>query len=129
MAAAAAQNARTASAASSVSRRLQADRSGDAFTSGPVLSIDGEAEDLRQAAQGQGYRGPRDLGFPPENGDIVAARGSAAPRRRCIAHSLIVSEGAMNATLDLLRSRRSVAPHLLGGPGPTAEELEALLTI
>jgi nitroreductase len=35
----------------------------------------------------------------------------------------------MNATLDLLRSRRSVAPHLLGGPGPTAEELEALLTI
>ena len=41
----------------------------------------------------------------------------------------MVSEGAMNATLDLLRSRRSVAPHLLGGPGPTSEELEVLLTI
>lgn len=35
----------------------------------------------------------------------------------------------MNATLDLLRSRRSVAPHLLGEPGPTPQELEALLTI
>ena len=38
----------------------------------------------------------------------------------------------MNATLDLLhllRTRRSVAPHLLGQPGPTPEELEALLTI
>ena len=35
----------------------------------------------------------------------------------------------MNETLDLLRSRRSVAPHLLGPPGPTPEELEALLAI
>jgi nitroreductase len=35
----------------------------------------------------------------------------------------------MNATLDLLSTRRSVAPHLLGGPGPTGAELEALLTI
>jgi nitroreductase len=35
----------------------------------------------------------------------------------------------MNATLDVLRTRRSVAPHLLGEPGPTAAELEALLTI
>jgi nitroreductase len=35
----------------------------------------------------------------------------------------------MNATLDLLRTRRSVAPHLLGEPGPTPAELEELLTI
>jgi nitroreductase len=35
----------------------------------------------------------------------------------------------MNATLDLLSTRRSVAPHLLGDPGPTDAELEALLTI
>jgi nitroreductase len=35
----------------------------------------------------------------------------------------------MNETLDLLRRRRSVAPHLLGEPGPTADELETLLTI
>ena len=35
----------------------------------------------------------------------------------------------MNATLDLLRTRRSVAPHLLSEPGPNPEELEALLTI
>ena len=35
----------------------------------------------------------------------------------------------MNDTLELLRTRRSVAPHLLGGPGPTADELEQLLTI
>jgi nitroreductase len=35
----------------------------------------------------------------------------------------------MNATLDLLRTRRSVAPHLLGDPGPTAAELEAILSI
>lgn len=35
----------------------------------------------------------------------------------------------MNATLDLLRTRRSVAPHLLGDPGPTGAELDALLTI
>jgi len=35
----------------------------------------------------------------------------------------------MNETLELLRTRRSVAPHLLGPPGPTAEELNLLLTI
>ncbi len=35
----------------------------------------------------------------------------------------------MNDTLELLRTRRSVAPHLLGGPAPTAAELEQLLTI
>jgi nitroreductase len=35
----------------------------------------------------------------------------------------------MNDTLELLRTRRSVAPHLLGPPGPTAEELDLLLTI
>ena len=35
----------------------------------------------------------------------------------------------MNEVLDLLRTRRSVAPHLLAEPGPTADELNALLTI
>jgi len=35
----------------------------------------------------------------------------------------------MNETLDLLRTRRSVAPHLLADPGPTAAELDLLLTI
>ena len=35
----------------------------------------------------------------------------------------------MNDTLELLRTRRSVAPQLLGEPGPTAEELDLLLTI
>jgi len=35
----------------------------------------------------------------------------------------------MNETLELLRTRRSVAPHLLDGPPPTAEELDLLLTI
>lgn len=35
----------------------------------------------------------------------------------------------MNETLDLLRRRRSVAPHLLGPPGPTGDEVEVLLTI
>ncbi|MDB5592767.1 nitroreductase [Enterovirga sp.] len=35
----------------------------------------------------------------------------------------------MNDPLDLLRSRRSVAPHLLTGPGPGEAELETLLTV
>jgi nitroreductase len=35
----------------------------------------------------------------------------------------------MNATLDLLRTRRSVPPLRLDGPGPDAAELDALLTI
>ncbi|HEX2172525.1 MAG TPA: nitroreductase [Dehalococcoidia bacterium] len=35
----------------------------------------------------------------------------------------------MNETLELLQTRRSVAPHLLGEPGPTAKELDLLLTI
>jgi nitroreductase len=35
----------------------------------------------------------------------------------------------MNETLRLLSTRRSVAPHLLGEPGPTEAELETLLTI
>ena len=35
----------------------------------------------------------------------------------------------MNATLDLLRARRSVPPHLLAGPGPDEGELETLLTV
>jgi nitroreductase len=39
------------------------------------------------------------------------------------------SEAMMNKALDLLRTRRSVAPHLLGEPGPTAAELNDLLTI
>ncbi|HEY7383082.1 MAG TPA: nitroreductase [Beijerinckiaceae bacterium] len=35
----------------------------------------------------------------------------------------------MNETLQLLRTRRSVAPHLLGDPGPGAQEIDTLLTI
>lgn len=35
----------------------------------------------------------------------------------------------MNETIDLLRRRRSVAPALLGEPGPSADELDALLAI
>ncbi|ACL61945.1 nitroreductase family protein [Methylobacterium nodulans] len=35
----------------------------------------------------------------------------------------------MNATLDLLRTRRSVPPAMLTGPGPTAEDLAAILTV
>jgi nitroreductase len=35
----------------------------------------------------------------------------------------------MNEALHLLRTRRSVAPHLLGEPGPTAAELNDLLTM
>ncbi|HKH81344.1 MAG TPA: nitroreductase [Methylovirgula sp.] len=35
----------------------------------------------------------------------------------------------MNATIELLRTRRSAAPALLTGPGPTSEERELLLTI
>jgi nitroreductase len=33
------------------------------------------------------------------------------------------------ATLDLMRTRRSLAPHLMHGPGPTPAELDTLLTI
>lgn len=36
---------------------------------------------------------------------------------------------AMAEMLDLLRTRRSVPPHLLAAPGPTAAELDALLTV
>src|SRR6187431_2801789 len=39
------------------------------------------------------------------------------------------SEAVMNETLQLLRTRRSVAPHLLGEPGPGTQEIDALLTI
>ncbi len=35
----------------------------------------------------------------------------------------------MNETVALLQRRRSVAPHLLVDPGPTAEEVETLLAI
>ena len=35
----------------------------------------------------------------------------------------------MNATLDLLKTRRSVPPPLLDGPGPSREELDAILTL
>jgi nitroreductase len=35
----------------------------------------------------------------------------------------------MNETIDLLKRRRSVAPHKLGEPGPTRAEIEILLTI
>ena len=35
----------------------------------------------------------------------------------------------MNETLQLLRTRRSVAPHLLGEPGPKAQQIDGLLTI
>jgi nitroreductase len=35
----------------------------------------------------------------------------------------------MNETLDLLRTRRSVAPHLLAAPGPSPDELDDVLRI
>ena len=35
----------------------------------------------------------------------------------------------MNQTLDLLRTRRSVAPRLLATPGPSSEELEDFLAV
>jgi len=35
----------------------------------------------------------------------------------------------MNATLDLLRTRRSVPPLLLDEPGPSADELDTILTL
>jgi nitroreductase len=35
----------------------------------------------------------------------------------------------MNDILALLGSRRSVPPHFLGGPGPSSDEIERLLTI
>ncbi|MGY2050858.1 nitroreductase family protein [Methylobacterium sp. JK268] len=35
----------------------------------------------------------------------------------------------MNATIDLLRRRRSVPPAMLSGPGPSPEELDTLLTL
>lgn len=39
------------------------------------------------------------------------------------------SEGKMNDFLELLRTRRSVAPQNLQGPGPSPAELDDLLTI
>lgn len=41
----------------------------------------------------------------------------------------MLPESKMNTTLDLLQTRRSVPPHLLAGPGPSAEEVERLLKI
>src|SRR5438128_1295006 len=41
----------------------------------------------------------------------------------------IAPEGPMNDTIHLLRTRRSVAPHLLTEPGPCTDELDTLLTI
>lgn len=35
----------------------------------------------------------------------------------------------MNDTIDMLRTRRSVPPHLMAEPGPDAAELETLLTL
>ncbi|MDF3062169.1 MAG: putative nitroreductase [Microvirga sp.] len=35
----------------------------------------------------------------------------------------------MNDVVDLLKARRSVAPHKLGDPGPTRQQVETLLTI
>ncbi len=35
----------------------------------------------------------------------------------------------MNETLNLLKTRRSVAPHLLGEPGPSPAEIQTLVTI
>ncbi|MBV9078468.1 MAG: nitroreductase family protein, partial [Methylobacteriaceae bacterium] len=35
----------------------------------------------------------------------------------------------MNDTIALLGTRRSVAPHLLSGPGPGPDELERILAI
>ena len=35
----------------------------------------------------------------------------------------------MNEMLELLATRRSVPPHLLGGPGPSQAEIETMLTV
>jgi nitroreductase len=39
------------------------------------------------------------------------------------------AEGKMNEVLALLGRRRSVAPHLLGGPGPSREEIDRILAL
>jgi len=41
----------------------------------------------------------------------------------------MTAESSMNDTIRLLSTRRSVAPHLLTGPGPSADELDTLLAI
>ena len=41
----------------------------------------------------------------------------------------MIAENSMNDTIRLLSTRRSVAPHLLLGPGPSADELDTLLAI
>lgn len=61
-----------------------------------------------------------DLPFYTKPGENQTLDGANVP---------LSPEGMMNKTLELLRTRRSVAPHLLGGPGPTAEELDLLLTV
>jgi len=41
----------------------------------------------------------------------------------------MTAESSMNDAIRLLSTRRSVAPHLLTGPGPSADELDTLLAI
>jgi nitroreductase len=53
----------------------------------------------------------------------------ADPAARAGPISYSPAEAHMNETIDLLKRRRSVAPHLLGEPGPTPEEIEILLTV
>ena len=70
----------------------------------------------------------------PEIGDTVAQIALPLPER-CRAYSdfrLIcrnAAEAKMNDCLNLLQTRRSVAPPSLGEPGPSPAELETLLTI
>jgi nitroreductase len=72
-----------------------------------------------------------DLGHEvSDQGGIMTAEG----RRRepaCLRAKFChpAAEGSMNETIRLLSTRRSVAPQLLSGAGPSAQELETLLTI
>lgn len=62
---------------------------------------------------------------PIERMTYVRHHGASAGRRDVIIRRMTID----TATIDLLRTRRSVAPRLLTDPGPSAAELETLLTI
>lgn len=71
----------------------------------------------------------------PDDGGIVTTSGNLCgstlfrhPTATNVRSCLILAENTMNETLHLLLTRRSVAPHLLAAPGPTADELGTLLT-
>ena len=113
-------------------RRLQRGRIRRRLTAGCACAENGErqAKNRRQQSPRPARMGPVIIitrGFRPKSRRIQAVDSGLSRSAACA--SRMVRNTAMPDALDLLKTRRSIKPIEFKQPGPTAAELDTLLTV